>query len=30
MVNMQKSEKIGYDFALEHARQQHDSEAEAA
>ena len=28
MVNMQKSEKIGYDFSLEHARQQHNSEAE--
>jgi pimeloyl-ACP methyl ester carboxylesterase len=28
MVNMQKSEKIGYDFALEQAREQHNSEAE--
>ena len=28
MVNMQKSEKIGYDFALEQAREHHNSEAE--
>lgn len=28
MVNMQKSEKIGYDFALEQAKAQHNSEAE--
>jgi len=28
MVNMQKSEKIGYDFALEQARARHNNEAE--
>jgi pimeloyl-ACP methyl ester carboxylesterase len=28
MVNMQKSEKIGYDFALQQAREQHNGEAE--
>jgi pimeloyl-ACP methyl ester carboxylesterase len=28
MVNMQKSEKIGYEFALQQAREQHNGEAE--